>query len=271
MSILEEEISDATVRSHRRTQMPRYLENYEVDYVSEQQLVHTPSGHSNEGEQLVGASGGPFAIGNPLVASIDHFPASKGIPHFSPEVLQRRLQDLEEENSRLRHDLREHSAAHSPRPLSPFQSIHSPRHSMRNMEEQASTSTSYHRVTSTRDQRDPCYEKDKSVNFNEDKLCAERQRDRIDEIILELQRMKVNFKTSRSASPPPKHAATLQRAEHADEHYNSPTSRQQQPYVPYRSSLPHSQENIYRGPTPTIPDFTREDPREFARFSENMQ
>ncbi len=266
MSILEEEISDATVRSRRRTQMPRYLENYEVDYVSEQQLVHTPSGHSNEGEQLVEASGGPFAIGNPLVASIDHFPASKGIPHFSPEVLQRRLQDLEEENSRLRHDLREHSAAHSPRPLSPSQSIHSPRHSMRNMEEQASTSTSYHRVTSTRDQRDPCYEKDKSVNFNEDKLCAERQRDRIDEIILELQRMKVNFKTSRSASPPPKHAATLQRAEHADEHYNSPTSRQQQPYVPYRSSLPHSQENIYRGPTPTIPDFTREDPREFARL-----
>ncbi len=83
-------------------------------------------------------------------------------------------------------------------------------------------------------------------------------------------------KTSRSASPPPKHAATPQRAEHADDHYQhqrqpythyySPTSRQQQPYVPYRSSLPPSQENIYRGPTPTIPDFTREDPREFARL-----
>ncbi len=172
--------------------MPRYLENYEVDYVSKQQLVHTPSGHSNEGEQLVGATGSPFATCNPLVASIDHFPASKGIPHFSPEVLQMCLKDLEEENSRLRRDLREHSAAHSPRPLSPSQSINSPRHSMRNMEEQASTSTSYHRVTSTRDQRDPRYEKDKSVNFNEDKLCAERQRDRIDEIIHELQRMKVS-------------------------------------------------------------------------------
>ncbi len=129
MSILEEEISDATLRSRRRTQMPRYLKNSEVDYVPEQQLVHTPSGHSNEGEQLVGATGGPFAACNPLVASIDHFPAYKG-----------------------------------------------------------------------------------------------------------------------------------------SRHYYSPTSRQQQTYVPYRSSLPPSQENIYCGPTPTIPDFSREDPREFARL-----
>lgn len=41
MSIPEEEISDATVRSRRRTQMPRYLEDYEVDYVPDQQLVRT--------------------------------------------------------------------------------------------------------------------------------------------------------------------------------------------------------------------------------------
>lgn len=266
MSIPEEEISDATVRSRRRTQMPRYLEDYEVDYVPEQRLVHTPSGHSNEGEQSVGATGGPLPPCNTLVAGIDHFPAFEGTPHFPPEVLQMRLKDLEEENRQLRRDLREHSAAHSPRHLSPSQPINSLRHSMRNMEEQASTSTSYHRVTSSRDQRNPRYEKDKSVKCSEDKLCAERQRDRIDEIIHELQRMKASSKTSRSASPPSKRAATPQRAEHADDryqhprepstHYYSPTSRQQQPYVPYHSSLPPSRENIYRGPTPTVPDFT---------------
>ncbi len=70
MSILEEEISDATVRSRHRTQMRRYLENYEVDYVSEQQLVHTASGHSNEGEQLVGATGSPFATCKPWLLAL---------------------------------------------------------------------------------------------------------------------------------------------------------------------------------------------------------
>ncbi|KAF4113663.1 hypothetical protein G5714_006208 [Onychostoma macrolepis] len=158
MSITKEEISDATVHSRRRTQMPRYLEDYEVDYVPEQRLVHTPSGHSNEGEQLEGATGGPLPPFNTLVAGIDHFPTYEGTPHFSPEVLQMHLKDLEEENRQLRCDLREHS----PRPVSASQPIHSPRHSMRNMEEQASTSTSYHRVTPSRDQRDPRYERDKS-------------------------------------------------------------------------------------------------------------
>ncbi|KAF4103566.1 hypothetical protein G5714_016449 [Onychostoma macrolepis] len=194
-------------------QFRKGLEDYEVDYVPEQRLVHTPSGHSNEGEQLVGATGGPLPPFNTLVAGIDHFPAYEGTPHFSPEVLQIHLKDLEAENHQLRCDLREHS----PRPVSASQPIHSPRHSMHNMEEQASTSTSYHRVTSSRDQRDPRYERDKSEKCSEDKSCAERQCDRTDEIIHELQKMKASSKTSRSASPPPKRAATPPRAEHADD------------------------------------------------------
>ncbi|XP_048030334.1 uncharacterized protein LOC125279307 [Megalobrama amblycephala] len=272
MSIHSEENRDVTVRSRRRTQMPRYLEDYEVDYVPEQRSAHTPSNHSNEGEQLIGATGGPLPPHNTLVAGIDHFPAYEGNPHFSPEALQMRLKDLEEENRQLRRNLSEQSAPHTPRSLSPSQLFCSPRHLTRNMEDR--TSPPHHKVTSTRDQRDPRYERERSVKHSEDNLHAERQRDRIDEIILELQRMKVSSKQFRSTSPSPERAP--QRAERADEcyhqprqlstHYYSPSSRRQRPFMPHRSSSPPSQENTYRGPTPTIPNFTKEDPREFTRL-----
>ncbi|KAK2890620.1 hypothetical protein Q8A67_013263 [Cirrhinus molitorella] len=143
MSTPDEETSDATVRARHQTQMPRYLKDYEVDYVPEQRLVHTASDHSHKEEQLVGATGGPLAPCNTLVACNVYLPAYEGNPHISPEVLHVRLKDLEEENHQLRRELREHSAAHSPRPLSPSQLVLSPSHSMHNMEEQASTSMSY--------------------------------------------------------------------------------------------------------------------------------
>lgn len=256
--------------------MPKYLDDYEVDYVPEQPSAHKPSDHSNVGEQPIGATGGPLPLHSTLVAGIDHFPAYGGNAHFSPEALEMRLKDLEKENRQLRRDLSEHSAAHTSRSLSPSQPFHSLRHLTCNMENRISTSLSHHRVTSTRDQSDPRYEGERSVKHSKDKLHSERQCDRIDEIIHELQRMKAGSKQSRSISPSPERAVSPQRAEHADEsyhhsrhpssHYYSPTSRQQRPFVPYHSSLPISQENTYRGPTPTIPNFTKEDPREFARL-----
>lgn len=91
----------------------RCLADYEVNYVPEHRSAHTHSDHSNEAEQLIGATGGSLPPPNTLVADIDHFPANEENTHFSPEVLQLRLKDLEEENRQLRHDLREHSASHS--------------------------------------------------------------------------------------------------------------------------------------------------------------
>lgn len=196
MSIHGLEISDATVHSRCRTQMPKYLDDYEVDYVPEQPSAHKPSDHSNVGEQPIGATGGPLPLHSTLVAGIDHFPAYGGNAHFSPEALEMRLKDLEKENRQLRRDLSEHSAAHTSRSLSPSQPFHSLRHLTCNMENRISTSPSHHRVTSTRDQSDPRYEGERSVKHSKDKLHSERQCDRIDEIIHELQRMKAGSKQS---------------------------------------------------------------------------
>ncbi|KAI7807136.1 hypothetical protein IRJ41_022744, partial [Triplophysa rosa] len=112
-SLTGEETSDPTVRSRRPTRMPKYLDEYEVEQAPDQQSVHTPSHHSNEGEQILGATGSRSPPHGTQVAYIDRSSAHEEKAHFNPVALQQRLIDLEKENSQLRCDLREHSTAHS--------------------------------------------------------------------------------------------------------------------------------------------------------------
>lgn len=118
MSLPGEESSDPTVCPRYQTQMPKYLNEYEVEQALDQQSEHTPPHYSNEGEEtLLGATGRQSPLPNTLVADIDRSSAHEENAHFNSEALQRRLRDFERENCQLRCDLREHSTAHSSRSL----------------------------------------------------------------------------------------------------------------------------------------------------------
>nr|XP_055052534.1 uncharacterized protein LOC129438043 [Misgurnus anguillicaudatus] len=238
-----EEIGDATVRPRRSTHLPNYLKDYDVDYVPEQRTAHIPPDHSNEGEQLIGATG------------VMPLP-KKG--HVTPNL----------------------SEKHSSLLFTPSNLAHSSKRLPSNNEDRTSTlpqSVSHSiKSTATRDQRDPRYDQDTPVKHSKEQLHVQHQNDRIDEIIDELQRMKVHFKPPPSISSSPDRTSIDSRGKHADEyrhhprhHYrrdHSPEFKPERPFIPYRPLSPPNQENFYRGPTPTIPYFVKEDPREFARL-----